>query len=76
MQHVKSSRIRDQTHVPCIGRQILIHYATREVWDCLDYNWFPSLIQQLATMGAAEVLVAYQAGAWSGDWQAWVHVGC
>ena len=32
-QHVKSSHswIRDQTHVPCIGRQILIHCTTREV---------------------------------------------
>ncbi|CAN0509821.1 unnamed protein product [Rangifer tarandus platyrhynchus] len=24
-QHVESSQIRDQTHVPCTGRQILIH---------------------------------------------------
>ena len=28
---VESSRIRDQTHVPCTGRQILIHWTTREV---------------------------------------------
>ena len=27
---VESSRIRDQTHVPCTGRQILIHWTTRE----------------------------------------------
>ena len=26
-----SSRIRDQTHIPCIARQILNHWATREV---------------------------------------------
>ena len=26
-----SSRTRDQTHVPCIGRQILNHWTTREV---------------------------------------------
>ena len=31
LQHVGSSRIRDQTHVSCIGRQILYHWATREV---------------------------------------------
>ena len=29
--HVESSWIRDQTCVPCIGRQILIHYTTREI---------------------------------------------
>ena len=29
--HVESSRIRDRTHVPCIGRQILMHCCTREV---------------------------------------------
>ena len=30
-QHVGSSWTRDQTRVPCIGRQILNHSATREV---------------------------------------------
>ena len=29
-QHVGSSWTRAQTHVPCIGRQILTHCATRE----------------------------------------------
>ena len=29
--HVGSSRSRDRTHVPCIGRRILNHCATREV---------------------------------------------
>ena len=42
----------------------------------VDYNWFTSLIHHLATMGAAEVFVAYQAGTWSRDGQGWVHVGC
>ena len=28
---MESSRTRDQTHVPCIGRQILNHLTTREV---------------------------------------------
>ena len=31
-QHVGSSRIGDQTHVPCTGRRILNHWMTREVW--------------------------------------------
>ena len=30
-QHMGSSWTRDQTHVPCVGRQILNHCATREV---------------------------------------------
>ena len=30
-RHVGSSRTRDQSRVPCIGRQILNHCATREV---------------------------------------------
>ena len=29
--HVESSQIRDQIHVPCIGRQILNHWTTRKV---------------------------------------------
>ena len=29
-QHVESPQIRNQTHVPCIGRQILNHWTTRE----------------------------------------------
>ena len=32
-QHVGSSGTRDRTHVPCIGRQIPNHCATREVLD-------------------------------------------
>ena len=30
-RHVGSSRTRDQTHGPCIGRRILKHWTTREV---------------------------------------------
>ena len=29
--HVESSRTRDRTHVPCIGRQTIIHSTTRQV---------------------------------------------
>ena len=34
LQHVGSSRTRDQTCVPCIGRRILNHGATREDQIC------------------------------------------
>ena len=39
--HVESSRTRDRTCVPCIGRWILYHWTTREVphyliLDCLS----------------------------------------
>ena len=38
--HVKSSRTRDQTCVPCIGKQILSHCSTREVPKLLNsYVW-------------------------------------
>ena len=30
-QHVESSQTRDLAHVPCIGRQVLNHWTTREV---------------------------------------------
>ena len=30
-RHVGSSRTRARTHIPCIGRWILNHWATREV---------------------------------------------
>ena len=29
--HVESPQTRDQTHVPCVGRWIFNHWATREV---------------------------------------------
>ena len=39
--HVESSQTRDGTHVPCIGRQILNHCATREVpKQILEYTFF------------------------------------
>ena len=31
LQHILSSRTRDRTHVPCVGRWILTHWTTREV---------------------------------------------
>ena len=40
-RHVGSSQTRARTHVPCIGRQILNHCATREALPCyFDYCSF------------------------------------
>ena len=38
--HVGPSRTREGTHVPCIGRQILNHWTTREV----QYNVFTAAL--------------------------------
>ena len=45
LRHVGSSH-RSQIHIPCIGRKILIHGATREVskWTFLKYNYSESLL--------------------------------
>ena len=53
LQHVRSSRTRPWTRVPCIGRRILNHCATREVPDliiitdyiCKDPNPFGLVMQ-------------------------------
>ena len=37
-QHEESSRIRDQTHVPCNSRWILIHCTTREAQFYLTFH--------------------------------------
>ena len=41
--HVESSQIRDRTRVPCIGRQIPIHCAIREVPQ-VDFNIIQPII--------------------------------
>ena len=43
-QHVESFWTKDRTHVPCIGRQTLNHWSTKEVSllifkNCLDLYW-------------------------------------
>ena len=49
-RHVGSSRTRAQTCVPCLGRQILNHCATREALDTFlikiffSFSWFPLFI--------------------------------
>ena len=49
-QHVGSFRTRAQTHVPCIGRWILNHCATREVprliflWNTFLFSFFTMIL--------------------------------
>ena len=47
-RHVGSSQIRARTRVPCIGRQILNHCATREA---LHYIFDILLVHQYVTTG-------------------------
>ena len=39
-RHVESSLIRDRTRVPCVGRRIIYHWATREAPLCLLFITF------------------------------------
>ena len=44
--HVGSSQTRTRTRVPCIGRQILNHCATREALTFFSYlHWLKSPVQ-------------------------------
>ena len=60
LQHVGSFQIRDQTHVPCLGRWILKHRATREVptpilyTNKLRHRWAESL-SHVTQMGADRI---------------------
>ena len=46
-RHVGSSWTRAQTHVPCIGRQILNHCATREVLFFYSFYCFLKFFQRI-----------------------------
>ena len=46
---LRSSWTRDQTHVPCIGKQILNHWTTREALTDHTLGKFSLLIYRLAT---------------------------
>ena len=37
-RHVGSSRTKDRTHVPCVGRWVLNHWTTKEVQDTCFKN--------------------------------------
>ena len=49
-RHVGSSQTRARTRVPCIGRQILNHCATREAPKLLIY-FFPQLFPLVTIRG-------------------------
>ena len=48
-QHVESSKTRNRTHVPCIGRQILNHWTTREAQKSFSVQ-FSSVAQSCLTL--------------------------
>ena len=50
--HVGSSQTRDQTHVLSIGRQILMHWTTREIQ--YFFSLFLTLLCQKAKVNSAE----------------------
>ena len=68
--HVESSRSRNQTGVPCIGRQILNHWTTREVllvyfthtslYLLVPYSYFapPSSLSPLVTTSLFSISVS------------------
>ena len=55
-RHVGSSRTRDRTSVPCIGRRILNHCATRKAQGCtypfeLEFLFFPDICSGVGLLG-------------------------
>ena len=58
--HVGSSWTRDQTRVPCIGRQILNHSDTKEVpWACSNFEVaFSSPSSQESLRSAYSILLS------------------
>ena len=70
LRHVESSRSRNQTGVPCIGRQIVNHWTTREVllvyfthtslYLLVPYSYFapPSSLSPLVTTSLFSISVS------------------
>ena len=53
--HVESSQTRDQTHVPCIGRRILITYhqgSSRLFFSLLQFLWILLLEERFVQVQA------------------------
>ena len=60
-QHVESSRTRDQIHVLCIGRWILIHCTTWEVLSHRILNFvYLCLLLDIWHILLIEILITYQ----------------
>ena len=49
LRHAESSQTRDQTCVPCFGRQVLTHWTTTEVYHSTLMILLLNLIQVLTT---------------------------
>ena len=47
--HVGSSRTRDWTHAPCIGRRILNHWTSREVPNCVSFSKPLTLVMSICS---------------------------
>ena len=67
--HVGSSQIRDQTLVPCIGRQSLMHWTTREI------QYFSSLFSALLCQKAKVNSAEYKRMTWKLLYYFSVHCG-
>ena len=52
LRYMKSSRTRDQTRVPCIGKQILIHCTTREVLEFTSCDFLPLRVSHFFSLPA------------------------
>ena len=50
LRHVGSSQTRARTRVPCIGRQILNHCATREALQSFSINGFSAVSCDFAVL--------------------------
>ena len=61
-RHVGSSQTRARTHVPCIGRQILNHCATREVPDPVFLYRFFHLSIYLPALSADLLILRARVG--------------
>ena len=61
LQHVGSSRTRTRTRVPCIGRRILNHCATREA-PCILLKALNACCQLLTTKQMISLRLEHQKG--------------
>ena len=60
LQCMESSQTRDQTHVPCIGKRIPIHYTTKKVWNIIFCNEFLSFFERTSLCYGLYHIVQYK----------------
>ena len=56
-RHVGSSQARAGTHVPCIGRQILNHCATREVPPHCFYSGLIKTLRRTFSVTSGDIVI-------------------